>query len=160
MPLFIIRQGLDKLWVGYFLFAISIPLIFTEYKFSKIAAQLGFKKLFIIGFIFVAIISFTTFFVSDIYIILALLVLASFGMAMVEPTSEAYFFDILKKGDTSRFYGPYNTRVDVGGLITRVLATVSLLFLPFKFLFILFGIFMIIMAFFSFKMNDFIEKKD
>lgn len=160
MPLFIIRQGLDKLWVGYFLFAISIPLIFTEYKFSKMASKLGFRKLFITGFIFVAIVSFVTFFVSNIYFILSLLVLASFGMAMVEPTSEAYFFDILKKGDASRFYGPYNTRVDVGGLITRVLATVSLLFLPFKFLFILFGIFMLIMAFFSFKMNDFIEKKD
>ena len=89
-----------------------------------------------------------------------LLVLASFGMAMVEPTSEAYFFDILKKGDASRFYGPYNTRADVGGLLTRVLAIVSLLFLPFRFLFILFGIFMAIMAFFSFRMKDFIEKKD
>jgi len=160
MPLFIIRQGLDKLWVGYFLFAVSIPLIFTEYKFSKMASKLGFRKLFITGFMLVAIVSFITFFVSNVYFILSLLVLASFGMAMVEPTSEAYFFDILKKGDASRFYGPYNTRVDVGGLITRVLATVSLLLLPFKFLFILFGIFMLIMAFFSFKMNDFIEKKD
>ncbi|MDO8508546.1 MAG: MFS transporter [Nanoarchaeota archaeon] len=157
MPLYIIREGLDKLWIGYFLFAVSVPLIFTEYKLSKIASKTGFRKMFIIGFIFVAIISTICFFVNSIYVILGLLVLASFGMAMIEPTSEAYFFDVLKKGNASRFYGPYNTRADVMGLIARILSTIVLVFLPFKFLFILFALFMVVMVFFSVKMKDMIE---
>ncbi len=159
MPLFIIREGLSKLWVGYFLFAVSIPLIFTEYKFSNLASKHGFKRMFIIGFLFTGAVAFICFFVSNIYLLLALLVIASFGMAMVEPTIEAYFFDILKKSEASRFYGPYNTRADVGGLIARVFATLLLVFLPFKSLFILFGAFMIIMVFFASRMKDFVEQE-
>ncbi len=158
MPLYIVNSGLDKLWVGYFLFAISLPLIFTEYRFSKLAGKYGFKKMFFAGFIFVGVISIICFFISNIYAIMGLLVLASFGMAMVEPTTEAYFFDILKKGESSRFYGPYNTRADIGGLIARVLATVSLVFLQFEYLFILFGIFMFSMLFFIWRMRDVVEE--
>ncbi len=158
IPLYIIRSGLDKLWIGYFLFAISVPLILTEYKFSKMAGKVGFRKMFVAGFIFVAIVSFVCFFVSNIYVLMSLLVLASFGMAMIEPTSEAYFFDVLKKGDASRFYGPYNTRADVTGLVARIFSIFVLAFLPFKFLFILFGLFMIVMVFFAFRMKDFVEQ--
>lgn len=160
MPLYIIKQGLDKLWVGYFLFGVSLPLIFSEYKLSKIASKYGFRKMFITGFLFVGVISLISFFVGNIYVLLALLVLASFGMAMVEPTSEAYFFDILKSGEASRFYGPYNTRVDVLGLIARVLATIILVFLDFKYLFVLFGVFMFIMVFFALRMRDVVEQGD
>jgi len=39
---------------------------------------------------------------------MALLVLASIGIPMLEPTSEAYFFDILKGDEEYRFYAPYN----------------------------------------------------
>ena len=90
---------------------------------------------------------------------MGLLVMASFGMAMVEPTTEAYFFDILKKGESSRFYGPYNTRADTGGLIARVLATIVLVFLPFEYLFILFGLFMFLMLIFVWRMRDVVEEK-
>ncbi len=154
MPLFIIRSGLGDLAVGYFLFLISVPLILSEYKLSKLTEKYGFKKMFILGFLVISIISIICFFITDIYLILFLLILASFGVAMLEPTTEAYFFNILRNSGASRFYGPYNTRIDSFGLIARILASLILIFLPFKFLFILFGIFMLVMVFFAIKIKD------
>ena len=95
------------------------------------------------------------FFVSNIYVILSLLVLASFGMAMVEPTTEAYFFKILKKkSEENRFYGPYNTTIDVNSFIGRLTGAAVLLILPFNYLFILYALFMFLMFILSSMVKD------
>ncbi|MCF7910727.1 MFS transporter [Candidatus Pacearchaeota archaeon] len=160
IPLHIIRSGLNDIWVGYFLFAIAMPLILTEYHFSKVAGKIGFKKIFKKGFLIVAIISLICFFISNIYLTLGLLVIASFGIAMLEPTTEAYFLDILKnKKEENRFYGPYNTTIDLGSFISKVIASVILIFLPFKFLFLFFGFSMFIFFLISFKTKTIIEDK-
>ena len=159
MPLHIIRSGLDNLWVGYFLFAVAVPLILTEYKFSKLAGKWGFKKIFKTGFALIGILSFICFFIGNIYLLLGVLVLASFGMAMLEPTTEAYFFDISKKKEDCRFYGPYNTAIDTNHFVGKVSASVLLIFLPFKYLFLLFGFFMFIMYLLSFKVKNVIENR-
>jgi len=95
IPLFIIRNGLSELWVGYFLAAAVIPLILFEFYFSKMAGKIGFKKTFKMGFLIVSVFTVLCFFVTNIFIILLLLILANIGIAMLEPTTEAYFFDIL-----------------------------------------------------------------
>ena len=93
-------------------------------------------------------------------VIFGLIALASFGMAMLEPTTEAYFFDLLKKkGDESRFYGPYNTTIDVNHFIGKISASLLLLFLPFNYLFLMFGIFMLVLFILSFKTKNIIEDK-
>ncbi|MFH1608313.1 MAG: MFS transporter [archaeon] len=155
IPLHIIRNNLSNLWVGYFLFAIAVPLILTEYKFSKLTSKWGHKKVFKIGYISVAIISFLCFFISNIFIILSLLVIASFGMAMLEPTTETHFFKILKnKNEENRFYAPYNTTIDTNGFIGKISGAFILLFLPFNYLFLLYALFMFIMFLLSFKIKD------
>ena len=158
MPIHIIKAGLSNLWVGYFLFAVAIPLILCEYAFSKWAEKIGFRTIFKIGFILTSILAFSSFFIESIYVIMALLVLASFGMAMIEPTSEAYFFDLIDDRQECRFYGPYNTTIDVNHFIGKMLAASMLLFLPFKYLFILFGVLMFLMFLLSFKVKNIIEK--
>jgi MFS family permease len=159
MPLFIIRNGLTESWVGYFLFAVAVPLISLEFLFAKLAGKIGFKKIFKIGFIIPCILVFICFFISNIYIILLLLVLASIGLAMLEPTTEAYFFDLLKGKQELRFYGPYNTTISVNKLIGRLLPSFALIFLPFKFIFLLFSLFMFIMFLTSFRIKDVVEKR-
>ena len=158
MPLFIIRQGLNISWIGYFLFAVAVPLVLFEYKFSKLAGKKGFKKIFQMGFLIVAVFSFLCFFISNIYIILILLTLASIGMAMLEPTTEAYFFDILRKKEELRYYGPYKTKAGVNDFIGKILASSLLIILPFKYIFLLFTLFMIIMFFLSSKTKKIVEK--
>jgi len=155
MPLHIVRSGLNDLWVGYFLFAIAVPLILTEYKFSRLTDKIGHKNVFKIGYLFVAIISFICFFISNLYIILGLLVLASFGMAMLEPTTETHFFKILKKkSDENNFYGPYNTTIDCSSFIGRVAGAVLLIFFPFNSLFLLYSSLMLIMFFLTLKIKN------
>jgi len=157
IPLMIIRSGLGALWIGYFLFGIAVPLILFEYVFSKWAGKHGFKRIFKVGYLLISILALVCFFVSNIYLILSLLVLASIGMAMLEPTTEAYFFDILKEKEKYRFYGPYNTAIDAGNFIGKIFASCLLIFLPFNFLFLLFGGFMFLFFLLSFKIKNVIE---
>jgi MFS family permease len=159
IPLLIIRSGLSKMWVGYFLFAVPIPLILLEYVFAKLAGKIGFKKIFKIGFLIPCILAFICFFVGNIYIVLFLLALASVGMALLEPTTEAYFFDVLKDKEELRFYGPYNTTISVNNLIGRFIPSLFLIFLPFKFIFLIFSAFMFIMFLVSFKVKNILECK-
>ena len=159
IPLYIIRNGLDPLWVGYFLFAIPLPLILFEYKFSTLTNKHGFKKLFQFGFLIPAILALACFFVVDqVFVVLGLLVTASIGLAMLEPTVEAYFFKISSKKEEQRFYGPYNTKLEVFGLVGKVLPATLLLFLPFKYIFLLFSAVMFLMFLASFKTKDVFEK--
>lgn len=159
IPLYIIRNGLDTLWVGYFLFAIPIPLILLEFYFAKLAGKIGFKKIFRIGFLIPAILVTLCFFINNIFVVLGLLVLSSVGLAMLEPTTEAYFFDVVKKKDESRFYGPYNTTIEVNQIIGKILASTLLILLPFRFIFLLYGLFMISFVLLSFRIKDVLEKR-
>jgi MFS family permease len=92
-------------------------------------------------------------------VILALLVLASFGAGMLEPTTEAYFFDIITKEQRDKFYGPYNTTINLNAFMGRIFAAIFLLFLPFKFIFILFGVIMFLFAIVSSRNKEIIESK-
>lgn len=159
IPVYIVENGFSELLVGYFLFAIPIPLVFLEFYFSSLASKKGFKKILRVGYFITGIFALGCFFVTNIYSILGLLVLASFGMAMLESTTEAYFFDILGKKQHLRFYGPFNTADSLNSFIARILASFVLFFLPFRFLFILFGIFMFGYSFMTFFVRDSIESR-
>ncbi len=159
MPLYILKQGLGDLWIGYFLFAVAVPLVLTEYKISKIAGKVGFQKMFKIGFFILAAAAIACFFINNIYAIMIILVLASVGPAILEPNTEAYFFDITPDKDESRFYGPFNTSIDVNQFVAKVVSSIALLFLPFKYIFLVFGAGMIVLFFLSCGIKDFIEKK-
>ena len=160
IPLEIIRHGLSNMWIGYFLFGVAIPLIFLEYYFSKLAGKIGSKKMFKLGFLIISVFSFACFFASNIYVIMLLLILASLGAAMLEPTVEAYFFDVVRDDKECRFYGPYNTSLDVYHFIGRFSSALVLFILPFKFLFLLFGIYMFALFLYAFKARNVIESRE
>jgi len=159
MPLYIMRQGLGIIWVGYFLFAVPIPLVLFQYYFSRLAGKVGFKKMFKVGFFIPFVIAIICFFIVDIYIIMLLLVLASLGLAMTESTTEAYFFDTLKGKQELRFYGPYNTTIDLNHFMGNILTSAVLIFLPFKFIFLLYAFFMLILFLVSFKARNIVERR-
>jgi len=160
MPLYIIRTNLGPAWIGYFLGATVIPLVSLEYYFSKKAEIIGFKKIFQRGFLIMSVLTIACFFITNIYLIMILLILANIGVAMVEPTTEAYFLDILKKKEALRFYGPYNTTNTVNKLLSKTLPATLLLFLPFKFIFMIFGISAFLIFLLCYKMQDVIEVKN
>lgn len=168
IPMFIIQSGLQIQWVGFFLFAIAVPLIVFEYIFAKSAGKVGFKKMFKTGFFILFLAALSCFLISDIsvimgisniYVILIILILASIGAAMCEPTTEAYFFDLMKTKEELHFYGPYNTNLEVSRLIAYSVPSLILIFFPFKFIFLLYAAIMLFLFFLSFKLREIIEKR-
>lgn len=159
VPLRIVETGYSDFLVGIFLAAVIIPLVALEYPFGKLAGKKGFKKIFFLGFLISAFFCLLCFFFSNIYIILLLLVLASIGIAMLESTTEAYFFDIINTSQEDKYYGPYSTAVDTGYFLGSISGAIILVFLSFNFIFILFAIFMLITAFLALKIREVLEFK-
>ncbi len=141
MPLFIINSGFGAKTIGLFLFLITIPLILLEYRFGKLTQRYGYRKMFLIGSLIVFVFSVLSFFTVNIYYIFSFLILASFGMALLEPTSDAYFLSIISRKEIDRFLGPYNTSKEIFQIIGKFLPSLALLFLPFKSVFLIFALF-------------------
>lgn len=159
MPLLIIETlGASKeIWIGLFLAAIPLPLIFLEYYFGVLSSKKGFKKIFFIGYIIPAIVAFACLFFYNIWFILGSLIFASIGLAMTESTTEAYFFDILKKDESQRYYSIYNTALDTGSLFGKVIPAIFLLILPFRTIFIIYALGMLGLAILSLKIKEIVE---
>jgi len=159
MPIYIVENGQSDLFVGIFLAAVTVPLILFEYVFGKFAGDNGFKRLFFIGFAVLGVFAISCFFISNIYIIGVLLVFASLGVAMIEPNTEAYFMDVVKENQRDKYYGPYATATTIGGFLGSLPAAILLLVLPFRSLFLYFGLPMILLAFLALKIKDSYEFK-
>lgn len=154
IPIYIIESGLGGLVVGYFLAAVILPLILCEYFFGALAGRKGFKMIFLIGYFLTGVFSIAGFFVFDIYTELLLLAIASFGMSMIEGTSEAYFFDLIRDHQRDRYYPIYRTTYEFNYFLATAVTSSLLLLLPFKFIFILYGVFMFIFALISLMISD------
>jgi len=157
VPIHIIRRGYSPFLVGLFLATIIIPLILFEYPFGKLAGRKGFKKLFFLGCFILSMISLICFFFSNIYVLLFLLLIAGIGIAMIESTSEAYFFDIIKKEQRDKFYGIYNTAIDAGYFVGTFFPAIILLFLPFNFVFIFFSVVLFLVSLLTLTMKEVLE---
>lgn len=159
IPILIIEKGFTSRLVGIYLFSIIIPLILFTYFFGKLASKIGFKKIFFTGYLIIGIFALACFFVENIYLIIGFLTLASVGASMVESTSEAYFFDIIKKNQRDRFYGIYNTTIDVNQSIASFIGAGILFVLPFKFMFLFFAIVMFLISLVSLGIKNIIESR-
>jgi MFS transporter, DHA1 family, multidrug resistance protein len=157
LPILIIQSAGNDLVVGYFLSGVTIPLIALEYYFGKLTGKIGFKKIFFRGYSILAISAISCFFISNLYAILGIIILGGIGIAMLESTTESYFFDIVKKNQRDKYYGPYNTTIEINTLLSSIILAGVLLFLPFKFVFLIVGIFMATLAFLSLKIRNIVE---
>lgn len=158
LPLYIVENGLGKGAIGIFLFIIALPLVLFEYPISKISGEKGARKLFLIAYFMMTVISLVLFFTKNVFLVLGLLVFASIPMAMLEPTTEAYFFDVAgRKNDGHRFYGPYSTSFQIGFILGKIVPATILLFLPFNYIFPIFGIFFALLFFLSLGTKNIIE---
>lgn len=156
IPLMMIKT-LDEYWVGIFLAFIALPLILFEVPFAARVGRSGYKKMFFLGFLIPAIISVLCFIFFNIWFMMIALILASVGLAMLEPTTESYFFDLSKGKEDQRFYSPYNTAIDTGSLVGRLLPALVLLFLDIKYVLLVFAVGMALLSFLSLTIRDVIE---
>ena len=161
VPIYIIttKSVNGVLIVGYFLAGIVAPLIFLEYPFGRIAGRRGFKKMFFRGYLILAIVSILCFFVNEFYAILLLLILGSVGAAMLEPTTDAYFFDITDRYQRDKYYGIYNTSLDIFYALSLLAVALVIKWFEFKYSFLVVGFFMVLFALISLGVKKVIEEK-
>ncbi len=159
MPLYIYEQGFDIWMLSGFFIVVLLPAVIFAYPFARLANRIGFRKIFVIGFSILAITSFISFFLTNIYWIFGLLIIGGIGISMLESTTEAYFFDVSKEGEAYRFYAPYNTTIDANHLIAKFVPSFLLIYLPFRFVFILFAVFMAGFAVLSLWTRNIVEAR-
>jgi len=161
IPIYIITTKTFRgdLLVGYFLAGIVAPLIFLEYPFGRIAGRRGFRKMFFRGYIILTIVSILCFLVDEFYATLVLLVLGSVGAAMLEPTTDAYFFDITDKYQRDKYFGIYNTSMDIFYALSLSVVAIGIKWFDFKYSFLIVGFFMFIFALISLSVKNVIEEK-
>jgi MFS family permease len=115
--------------------------------------KIGFKPFMVSGFLILSLFALVAFFVNNIFIVLGLLVLASFGSALIEPSGEAYFFKLVPKTKEEKFYGPFLTYANIWGTIGNLVTAGILIFLPFRFVFLGLSLSMLVFAYLSTRLK-------
>jgi len=157
-PLLILKN-LHEDYIGYLLFAVILPLVITQYSFAKLSARIGFKKIFFVGFMIPAVAAILCTIFFHFWFVVIALIIASIGMAMTESTTESYFFDICKGKEDQRFYSPYNTAIDAGALFGELVPALLLFFVPFRFIFLVYGAGLLFLAILATSIKDVVEEK-
>jgi MFS family permease len=138
-PLYIITSGYSDTVSGLFLSLSVIPYILFEVWIGKYADKHGIRIPQTLGFLIIGGFLVAIFFSPFPLLNLGLLLLANIGGSLVEPLQEYYLFKHLPKEKEEDLYGIYMTTDPVSYFLAPALGAVILAFLPFKFLFLIFG---------------------
>jgi len=144
------KQGMSYGNVGLFLFFLVIPLIIVEYIMRK-KERTQLRKIMGLGYLIAAICGIVAACSPGIIILLFALVIGSFGMGLLEPSVDGYFFRINKQEESQRFYGSFMTSKMAGSLFSKFVIASVLLFFSLRVAIGVVSVCMIGMAFLSIK---------
>lgn len=154
IPLYILSQGYLESTSGLILSLGVIPYILLEIKVGKYAEKKGIKIPITIGFLLMGIVLLAIFISPYPILNFVLLILGNIGASFVEPLQEYSLFRNLSKEDEDRLYGVHMTANPIGFFLAPAIGVITLAFLPFSYLFLNFGIIMLLASgFFWFKLQ-------
>ena len=104
-----------------------------------------------LGFLFMGVCLLVTFISPFPLINFLLIILVNFGLAFIEPLQESYLFKNSPPKDEDALYGVYMTADPVAYFSSSLIGAVVLLFLPFQFMFLVFGLIILLASFLSFR---------
>jgi hypothetical protein len=142
--------------VGFIMPIALLPFMLFEYILGKIAdTKLGEKELLTIGFIIMGITtaSITLVDTSNILIWAGMLFMTRVGATFVEMMTETYFYKKIDATDT-HLIGYFKNLRPLSYLIAPTLATAVLVFLDYKYLFLILGIIMFFGIRYSLTIED------
>lgn len=149
VPLYVLRSGYLDSMSGLILAITMLPLILMEVKVGEYADKKGIHKPIALGFLIIGLTSLVIF-LNPIHLLNFLLIACvSIGSAMIEPLQETYLFKNLPEEREEDLYGIYMTADPVAYFLAPTIAAAVLFLLPFKFLFLVFGIIMLGMGIFA-----------
>ncbi|MFH1533729.1 MAG: MFS transporter [Nitrospirota bacterium] len=144
IPLYVVFSGYIESMSGIILALTIVPLILLEVKTGEYADKHGVRKPISMGFIIMAVSLLVIFFSPYTILNFGILILAHLGMAFVEPLQEYFLFKNMKKEEEDELYGVYMSADPIALFITPAIGALTLLLLPFNYLFLTFGVLMVI----------------
>lgn len=153
VPLFIINMGYASDTAGLVISLSIIPFLLFEVPVGKYSDKHGLKKpialgFFIVGFFLLGVMLSPYFFLDVLF-----LILANIGASFIEPLHDVYFFRNVTKKTEEDYYGIFITADPVAKFIGPAIISVSLLLLPFDWVFAVFGAIFFVAAAFSLKIK-------
>jgi MFS family permease len=150
-PLYILASGYLDNMSGIILALGIVPFILLEVKVGRYADKKGIKLPISGGFMIIAAILLIIFISPWPLLNFALLIVASIGASFVEPLQEYYLFQHLPKDKEDRLYGVYMTADPVSYFLAPAIGAVTLIFLPFSYLFLVFAVIMAVSSLYFWK---------
>jgi len=142
--------------VGFIMPIALLPFMLFEYILGKIAdTRFGEKEILTIGFIILGIstASLSLITSSNILVWAGMLFMTRVGATFVEMMTETYFYKKIDATDT-HLIGYFKNLRPLSYLIAPTLATVVLIFLDYKFLFLILGVVMLFGVRYSLTIED------
>lgn len=140
IPLYVIASGYLSSMTGIIFGLSIIPFILLEVKVGAYIDKKGIKIPLSIGFGLMAVLLFIIFLNPYPLLNFALLILVSIGAALIEPIQEYVLFRNMSKKEEDDLYGVYMTADPVAYFLAPTIGGITLIFLPFQFIFLVFGI--------------------
>ncbi|MCX6734278.1 MAG: MFS transporter, partial [Candidatus Peregrinibacteria bacterium] len=149
IPLYVANSGYLPNMTGLILALAMLPAIVFEVKTGEFGKIYTSRKVITFGFCFIGILLAIVFFSPWPLLNFGLLAITGAGAGLIEPLKEEYFLENTSVAEEERFYGVYCTYDPISNFTTPLIGVVTFLFLPFKFVFIVFGILMFSAAYFA-----------
>jgi len=154
IPLFVLKMGYGSDTAGLILSLSILPYMLFEVPVGEWADKNGFKKPIITGFFILAFFAMAVA-VSPIFYLDALfIILGNVGSAMIEPLHDVYFFKNVKNSEEDDMYGIFVTADPLAKFVAPAIISTSLIFLPFQYVFVVFGCLFLVAGFGSFLIKD------
>ncbi len=131
IPLAIVQMGFGERAVGILMALSMLPCVLLEQYAVTLAKHEGVRKYISIGFWYLACFISLFYFLSSYHNwVLLFFVLANIGASFIESLKVIYFFEVVQKVDSERFWGIYNVAEYAAYLVAPFLVSIFLSFIP------------------------------
>ena len=155
MPLFIVANGFGASYVGFFIAATQLPLVFIQLRLDYFIKKFGSRKLVTTSYFVLTIVMLLMFLFPSVYLAFILFPFSAIFLGFLEPTREILFFKYAKSNEEEKYAPIYRSSFDISRLLGRFSIGIVLLVLPFKFAFLLVGIVMFLTFLRTFSIKNF-----
>lgn len=139
--------GLDWELIGIIFSIMLLPFVLIQIPLGFVAdKKFGEKEILSIGFIITAFFTILLSFINDsnIFITLAIILfMTRIGAAMIELMNDTYFFKQINDNDLN-IINLYRLATPAAYILAPILATIVLIFVPFKYIFLILGLIMVL----------------
>lgn len=149
IPIFMLKGGYNGAAIGLFMALTQLPLFLFEYKTVGFVAKYGFRKIFTLCYISLALICLASFFFFSSYLtlVLGLIILGSLALSFLEPVTDLFFFSKLTLLEEEKAYPTYSTASPLGEMLAKLLPGAALLIFYDKAVFIIIGALMVFISY-------------